>query len=678
MAVFRVKLRDIDKTPVNLPTDEPHLIIVTRDKAYRLEVADVHFNFDSAVFLPDAGAEQTSDPAPQTADSPSQPSDPPITGLHVLKACLQYAQAHPEQPVVIAGHTDTVGTPGYNLTLSSLRAQNVQAALIGKRDDWVSSAAAKHCVADYQRILTFTADSLGWDCDPGGVDNKGGPKTAQAVKNFQARYNDEFQASIDVDGGVGPQTWGAFFDVSMRELRALLDTDDAGLQALQQGVTFVDPQHAAVGCGENHPIEAPDQDQFRSATNRRVEVLFFNPGDVPTFPCHPDDRTCQPAACPIYRLKHFTFDPLPVDVEPVPQPIAAARPRSLASYQRSFPKPSLIPTLRKLANRLAADPTLSVLVMGHTDATGDDDADHAVSLARANAVQAFLSKDVDFFRNKFSESDSPDTWGWEEIQWMLSGLQDPSGSPLYGGRMDGHRGDVTMAAVQAFKIVNWTAAPFHRHVDDATLAAIISAYLDLVGDTATSADRIQVAGGGSWHPPREFGSGGAPLQDDYYQSNDLPDFRRVEFFVFGKPLQPSTAACPAQSHDNCAAYYKWCDQTVEHFEQDPDWDALVTVVDADNIPLAGASVSLTRVLDGETVGTATTSDSGIASLKADRDLYVVSADYQGELCASTLDLRVPDADGGAMIRIDYSVHWPSDPSEGDATPDDPDGGGPDQ
>jgi hypothetical protein len=49
MATFRVKLRDLEKAPVSLPTDEPHLIILTRCPAYRLEVADVHFNFDSGV-----------------------------------------------------------------------------------------------------------------------------------------------------------------------------------------------------------------------------------------------------------------------------------------------------------------------------------------------------------------------------------------------------------------------------------------------------------------------------------------------------------------------------------------------------------------------------------------------------------------------------------------------------
>ena len=303
MAIFKVKLRGIEKTPFDLPTDEPHRIVASRAAAFRLEVADVHFNFDSAVFLPDAGAAQPSSGA----------EDPAITGLAVLRACLLYAQANPEQPIVIAGHTDTVGTPGYNLTLSNLRAANVRAALLGNRDDWVTTAMGKNCVADQQRILRFVAFTLGWDCNPGDVDNQAGPQTAAAVRSFQDRYNTEFEATIGVDGKAGPETWGAFFDVTMFELADLLEKDASGLAAMQQGIVFVDPNHAAVGCGENHPIEAVGVDQFRSATNRRVEILFFDPGDVPTFPCHPSSSTCIPASCPIYRLKHFDFEPLPVE-----------------------------------------------------------------------------------------------------------------------------------------------------------------------------------------------------------------------------------------------------------------------------------------------------------------------------------------------------------------------------
>ncbi len=306
MAIVRIKLRDLEKGRVELPTDEENLVIVSRASAFRVEAADVHFNSDSAVFLPDAGAAK-----------PTGAVNPNITGIGVLAACLQYAQSHPERRALVAGHTDSVGSPGYNLTLSSLRATNTKAALTGDRDGWVQTALAKSCVADQQRLLQFFAFAFHWDCDPGGVDNMAGAQTRTAVRAFQTRYNAKFDASIATDGAVGKETWGAFFDASRLELAAQLALDDEGLSALQQGITFADPGHAAVGCGDSHPIEAAGASQFRSATNRRVEILFFDPGDLPTFPCHPSPSTCRPAECPIYRLKHFAFDPVPIDQDVV-------------------------------------------------------------------------------------------------------------------------------------------------------------------------------------------------------------------------------------------------------------------------------------------------------------------------------------------------------------------------
>jgi hypothetical protein len=302
MSKFNVNIRDLTKRRFSLETGEPHSVVVSKFDASRIEMADAHFNFDSAVLLPDEGA---GTPNPE-ADSPR------ITALAVLRACYLHAKNNPSAHVVVAGHTDTVGTPGYNLTLSQFRADNVKAALLGDRDAWVKSSMAKNVVADRQRILRFVAFTLGWNCDPSVIDNEDGPRTQKALKGFQNRYNDEFEASIAVDGVAGKETWGAFFDVYMRELQDLLEVDEAGLAQFQQGIQFVDSSHAAVGCGENHPIEAAGTDEFRSQTNRRVEVLFFEPGHEPKFPCHPSAQQCKPALCEIYR-GHFEIEHLPVD-----------------------------------------------------------------------------------------------------------------------------------------------------------------------------------------------------------------------------------------------------------------------------------------------------------------------------------------------------------------------------
>ena len=302
MGRTKVNIRDLANRPLSLATGEEHVVEVETFEGLRVEMADAHFNFDSAVLLPDDGPDV---PRPDS-------EEPRITALAVLRACLLHAKDNASQKVVVAGHTDTVGSPSYNLGLSQLRADNTRAALVGNRDEWVKTALVKNVAADAQRILRFVALTLGWDCDPGPVDNEQGPRTRAGVKGFQRRYNDELRRAIDVDGVVGKETWGAFFDVYMLELATLLELDDAGLANLQKGIKFVDSAHAAVGCGENHPIEAASKDEFRSATNRRVEVLFFDPGHLPRFPCHPSAKRCKPALCEIYR-GHFELEHVPVE-----------------------------------------------------------------------------------------------------------------------------------------------------------------------------------------------------------------------------------------------------------------------------------------------------------------------------------------------------------------------------
>src|SRR5512141_2263252 len=62
-----------------------------------LEMEDINFHLDSAVLLPDYGAE-----APKTGT----PDQNRITGLGVLYACYKHAAAHQDQPLLVAGHTD--------------------------------------------------------------------------------------------------------------------------------------------------------------------------------------------------------------------------------------------------------------------------------------------------------------------------------------------------------------------------------------------------------------------------------------------------------------------------------------------------------------------------------------------------------------------------------------------
>jgi outer membrane protein OmpA-like peptidoglycan-associated protein len=293
----KISFRDAGKT-FECETGKLHRFELRRLEAHVLEVEDTNFHHDSAVLLPDY----------ETGDADQDR----VTGLMVLRACYEHAAAHPAQKILIPGHADRSGPESYNFMISELRAQSVLHALLGNRSDWVAIAEQKHKVEDYQRILAWVATDVGWDCDPGAVDNIPGTNTRAGVKGFQVRYNQEFGASISEDGAMGPQTWGAIFDVYMSELAKMMQTDAAGLAAARAKLKFLDDGQKAVGCGESFPITPERAENYRSPIDRRVEILFFDPGEEPEMKCHPGPGTCVPEECEIYDTRRYGFRPIPV------------------------------------------------------------------------------------------------------------------------------------------------------------------------------------------------------------------------------------------------------------------------------------------------------------------------------------------------------------------------------
>jgi outer membrane protein OmpA-like peptidoglycan-associated protein len=273
-----------------------------------LEMADVLFRTESCVVLPEG-----EDPS-ATADHPS------LSTAGLVATVLRYAEMHPDKSLLVAGHCDTTGTPDYNQPLSEERAEAALALLVGDREAWKSLCHARHTVADYKQILSWVARAFDpatlavpFDCDPGTIDDQA-YTGIEPVRRFQAAYNANMAAigapgpELAEDGAMGPLTWGALFDCYEHALRLELDLDAAGVQRLRDGLRWVDDERRALGFSEHHPIDELGRDDFRSQANRRVEVLFFDPGEEPDL----DQAGGAPEMSEIYlpgRYQRHHLDP---------------------------------------------------------------------------------------------------------------------------------------------------------------------------------------------------------------------------------------------------------------------------------------------------------------------------------------------------------------------------------
>ncbi|MBN1600208.1 MAG: type VI secretion system tube protein Hcp [Chitinispirillaceae bacterium] len=253
-----------------------------------IEIPDVLFNHNSAVPCIDANE----------------------TLVGAIVTIIVYAYNNPDKEIVIYGHTDSSGETDYNLELSELRCKSIKALLDNKPDDFVNVCIGKFKVEDYQTILTALAKTYNWDCDTGAIDNQNGPKTEAALKNFQIDYNLFFEQSIDEDGKIGKQTWGALFkvirdiiwNIASKETRGTIPTLKYGKEG--SGIT---------ACGEKFAKDAYARKGRKSKEDRRVEIVFSDPSEpiedtpyVDTIVMEPIDIKATVPQQPATKIKSIT------------------------------------------------------------------------------------------------------------------------------------------------------------------------------------------------------------------------------------------------------------------------------------------------------------------------------------------------------------------------------------
>lgn len=272
--------------------------IATDDSTRQLvfvEMHDVLFRTDSCVVLPEGEDPTTDAEATDTRNT-----------VGLVATILQYNRLYPGKKLFIAGHTDTIAEDSFNDPLSYERAETVLSLLMGPdyREYFGSLCKNRYDGVDLTQVFFWAAYSLGFDCEPSTHVKRPHPDT---VKRFKNAYNDNFDDMFaDVEGATRfpePVTgtedealFCAIFDCYEYELRRELDEDADGIRSLRSELVWVDTNYMTQGFGERYPIDNASRDNYRSQSNRRVEVMMFDEGEEPDLAASAAD----PDSCDVY------------------------------------------------------------------------------------------------------------------------------------------------------------------------------------------------------------------------------------------------------------------------------------------------------------------------------------------------------------------------------------------
>lgn len=155
-------------------------------------------------------------------------------------------------------------------------------------------------------------------------------------------------------------------------------------------------------------------------------------------------------------------------------------------FDKALVEPCMRHVLQEVVQRLGAGPANEkLLIVGHTDKTGSDGYNQALSERRARGVFAFLTYGRDpgvagasvaewnhLRRPQTGNSDTiNDNWGARQYQYMLHDLG------FYSGQIDGDHGAITTASVKRFQREHGLAET--GFLNDETWPVLIDEYLRL-------------------------------------------------------------------------------------------------------------------------------------------------------------------------------------------------------
>jgi Putative peptidoglycan binding domain/OmpA family len=296
-------------------------------------------------------------------------------------------------------------------------------------------------------------------------------------------------------------------------------------------------------------------------------------------------------------------EPIVLTVEPA----AVKRVRLVGMHfdlNKCFLLPLALPGIKVIREKYAENPDANLLAVGHTDTSGQDQPNSALSLERAEAVAAYLTDKAGAWEAFFSDTKPIEKrWGNLEVQHMLSRI--PDGGPFhYDGKPNGIADAEHDKAVRDYQKakglkVDGIAGPNTRK-------ALITDYMAIDGTSFPAGATLTTHGCGEFFPVVGTPDGTRNAEN-----------RRVEIFFFDGPIDPPPPG-PLSQRDS-TEYPRWLEQVEETVDVETGGDENAPVMallnfalhhpDTDE-PIAGEQAQISMP-DGETLKSLTNSQGHI-------------------------------------------------------------------